>query len=152
MSCKLQTENVSNILCDYLCASHNQLFLRRFCKFSVASKCAHLLQRLQSTDLLFWLLLTTFAFFYFVASHQTRWYNKRMLTKGYSVPRDFSWIENYKLIWLALITCWCYFTTHGILEQTWNCGSVSPNNWFSKCREDATTTFIIFWDFLMLGS
>ena len=23
---------------------------------------------------------------------------KRMLTKGYSVPQDFSWIENYKLI------------------------------------------------------
>ena len=33
-----------------------------------------------------------------VASHQTRWHNKRILRKGYSVPRDFSWIENYKLI------------------------------------------------------
>ena len=30
-----------------------------------------------------------------IASHQTRWYIKRMLTKGYSVPRDISWIENY---------------------------------------------------------
>ena len=29
-----------------------------------------------------------------VASQQTRWYNKRMFRKGYSVPRDFSWIEN----------------------------------------------------------
>ena len=28
---------------------------------------------------------------------QTRWYNKRILRKGYSVLRDFSWIENYKL-------------------------------------------------------
>ena len=27
-----------------------------------------------------------------------RRYNKRMLTKGHSVPRDFTWIENYKLI------------------------------------------------------
>ena len=28
---------------------------------------------------------------------QTRWYNKRILIKDYSVPWDFSWIENYKL-------------------------------------------------------
>ena len=34
-----------------------------------------------------------------VVSHQTRWYNKRILRKGYSVLRDFSWIENYKLIY-----------------------------------------------------
>ena len=27
-----------------------------------------------------------------VASHQTRWYNKRILRKSYSVPREFSWI------------------------------------------------------------
>ena len=32
-----------------------------------------------------------------VASNQTSWYNKRTLRKEYSVPRDFSWIENYKL-------------------------------------------------------
>ena len=32
-----------------------------------------------------------------VASNQTRWYNKRILRKSYSIPRDFSWIENYKL-------------------------------------------------------
>ena len=41
---------------------------------------------------------------------QTRWYNKRILKKGYSVPRDFSWIENYKLnvvlnIELLLLIC-----------------------------------------------
>ena len=30
-------------------------------------------------------------------SRLIRWYNKRILIKGYSVPRDFSWIENYKL-------------------------------------------------------
>ena len=30
--------------------------------------------------------------------YQTRWYNKRILGKDYSVPQDFSWIENYKLI------------------------------------------------------
>ena len=29
---------------------------------------------------------------------QTRWYNKRISRKGYSVPRDLSWIKNYKLI------------------------------------------------------
>ena len=28
---------------------------------------------------------------------QTRRHNKRILRKGYSVPQDFSWIENYKL-------------------------------------------------------
>ena len=30
-------------------------------------------------------------------SYLIRWYNKIILIKGYSVPRDFSWIENYKL-------------------------------------------------------
>ena len=74
------------------------------------------------------------AFLYFVVSHQTRWYNKRMLTKGYSVPREFSWIKNHKLIWLALITCWCYFTTWSIWKQMWNYGSLSPNSWFSQCH------------------
>ena len=29
--------------------------------------------------------------------YETRWYNKRIFIKGYSVPREFSWIENYKL-------------------------------------------------------
>ena len=33
-----------------------------------------------------------------VMSYQTWWYNKLILGKGYSVPRDFSWIKNYKLI------------------------------------------------------
>ena len=28
---------------------------------------------------------------------QTSWHSKRILRKGYLVPRDFSWIENYKL-------------------------------------------------------
>ena len=32
-----------------------------------------------------------------VASHQDKWYYKKILRKGYSVPRDFSWIENDKL-------------------------------------------------------
>ena len=36
-----------------------------------------------------------------------RWYSKlgditRILIKGYSVPQDFSWIENYKLLCLSL--------------------------------------------------
>ena len=50
----------------------------------------------------------------------TRWYNKRILIKGYSVPLDFSWIENYKLssffevlrlfIWFgALFQAFCAF-------------------------------------------
>ena len=30
-------------------------------------------------------------------SRLIRWYNKKILGKGYSVSRDFSWIENYKL-------------------------------------------------------
>ena len=30
-------------------------------------------------------------------SRLTRWYNKIILRKGYSVPLDFLWIENYKL-------------------------------------------------------
>ena len=36
-------------------------------------------------------------------SHLIRWYNKRILRKGYSVPRDFSWIENYKLRCISFI-------------------------------------------------
>ena len=32
-----------------------------------------------------------------VVSHQTRWHNKRILIKDYSVSRDFPWIENHKL-------------------------------------------------------
>ena len=32
-----------------------------------------------------------------VASHQTSWYNKRMLRKTFWAPRDSSLIENYKL-------------------------------------------------------
>ena len=39
-----------------------------------------------------------------VVSHQTRWHNKRILIKDYSVSRDFPWIENHKLN-LQLITC-----------------------------------------------
>ena len=30
-------------------------------------------------------------------SRQIRWYNKRVLRKGYLVPRNFLWIKNYKL-------------------------------------------------------
>ena len=32
-----------------------------------------------------------------VTSHQTSRKNRRISVKGYSIPRDFSWIENYKL-------------------------------------------------------
>ena len=32
-----------------------------------------------------------------IKSYQTKWYNKRILRKGYSFSRDFSWIENSKL-------------------------------------------------------
>ena len=40
-----------------------------------------------------------FIFFIFSIFYtRPRGHNKRMLTKGYSVPQDFSWIENYKLI------------------------------------------------------
>ena len=37
-----------------------------------------------------------------LVSRLIRWYNKRILIKGYSVPRDFSWIENYKLYLVKL--------------------------------------------------
>ena len=33
----------------------------------------------------------------------TRWYNKKIFIKDYSVPGDFSWIENYKLTCLFVI-------------------------------------------------
>ena len=63
---------------------------------------------------------------------QTRWYNKRILKKGYSVPRDFSWIENYKLCISKrnlhkLITVWkmnlyvcCFFDFKAFSQSTLN--------------------------------
>ena len=33
-----------------------------------------------------------------------RWYNQRILRKDYRVPRNFSWIENYKLFLLQIKT------------------------------------------------
>ena len=36
-------------------------------------------------------------------SRLIRWYNKRILGKGYLVPWDVLWIENYKLKWRL----WC---------------------------------------------
>ena len=41
----------------------------------------------------------------------TRWYDKRILRKGYSVPRDILWIENYKLY----TTCIDYFVIYWFL-------------------------------------
>ena len=51
-----------------------------------------------------------------------------MLTKGCSVPQDFSWIENYKLIWLALVTWCCYFTTPGKDKKRWKLITQINNN------------------------
>ena len=42
-------------------------------------------------------------------SRLIRWYNKRILIKVYSVPWDFSWIENYKLY------CWLWTDSHLLL-------------------------------------
>ena len=36
-------------------------------------------------------------------SRLIRWYNKRIFEKSYSVPRDFSWIESYKLKQLPIV-------------------------------------------------
>ena len=41
-----------------------------------------------------------------IASNQARWYNKGILRKGYSVPREFSWIQNYKLMSFDLKHWW----------------------------------------------
>ena len=41
-----------------------------------------------------------------VVSNQTSWYNKRTLRKSYSVPREFSWIENYILKWAYQVIKW----------------------------------------------
>ena len=47
---------------------------------------------------------------------QTRWYNKGILRKGYSVPRDFSWIENYKLITSNLKTLLVRWIMHVFIK------------------------------------
>ena len=44
-----------------------------------------------------------------------RWYNKRIFIKGYSVPREFSGIENYKLFWWL-----CKFNLNLIQRDTVN--------------------------------
>ena len=49
-----------------------------------------------------------------VSSLQTRWFIKKMLTKGCYVPQDFSWIENCKLIWLVT---WCLKLQFCLTEQ-----------------------------------
>ena len=46
-------------------------------------------------------------------SRLIRWYNKRILRKGYSIPQDFSWIENYKLYgwyFFFVTLLFCQFT------------------------------------------
>ena len=62
-----------------------------------------------------------------VASNQTRWYNKRILRKSYSVPWDVSWIENYKLY----TACIDYFIIYWFLQFTTVNVSLFTNNLFS---------------------
>ena len=58
-----------------------------------------------------------------VASHQTKWCKKRILRKVYSVQHDFSWTENYKLIFRfrtqkpksSPTSCYIYFS-----KTSWN--------------------------------
>ena len=59
-------------------------------------------------------------------SRLIRWYKKRISRKSYSIPRDFSWIENYKLIriknvpkttFLAFLSSWTsWFKSRNDLE------------------------------------
>ena len=53
-----------------------------------------------------------------VASHQTRWHNKRILIKGYSILRDFSWIENSKLILMCKSTMWKNIFPNMVMSYT----------------------------------
>ena len=50
------------------------------------------------------------------AFNQTRWYNKRILRKSYLVPQDFSWIENYKLNYVAQNVVWTYDGNDAIID------------------------------------
>ena len=59
---------------------------------------------------------------------QTMWYNKRILRKGYSVPRYFSWNENYKL--LSLLFCICLSVRSYVLCLLWF--SIMPIEWRPK--------------------
>ena len=58
--------------------------------------------------------------------NKTRWYNNRILRKGYSVAGDFSWIENYKLIysrqrllWFILLSLCRFSDTESICNLRW---------------------------------
>ena len=69
------------------------------------------------------------------------WYNKRILIKGYSVPRDFSWIENYKLNVLDLPSISPQSAISGFLDEVLEhkhlLNHVLPifKNYFYKARE-----------------
>ena len=59
-------------------------------------------------------------------SRLIRWYNNIILRKGYSVARDFSWIENYKLIysrqrllWFILLPLCRFSDTGSICSMRW---------------------------------
>ena len=58
--------------------------------------------------------------------NKTRWYNNRILRKGYSVTEDFSWIENYKLmysrqrlLWFILLSLCRFSDTKSICNLRW---------------------------------
>ena len=127
MSCKLQAENIS-ILCNYLCASHSQLFLRRFRQFSVQYKGVHLLQWSQSTQ------PTYLSFPLFVGGSSFVPKNATgtciTLFLWYHVPCNgrlhLSLIDYLNfIIWLTYIKLY-YFVDTGSLRRH----AVTPFNWF----------------------
>ena len=58
-------------------------------------------------------------------SRLIRWDSRRILRKGYSVPRDFSWIENYKL---------CYYDKFDPFQHLVWRGLATPLEMFCKNR------------------
>ena len=127
MSCKLQTENISNILCNYLCALYNQSFLCRFHQFSVQSKCVPLLQWSQSTQSTFlpflpflggssfpkapqWLVLPFFFGTVFLAmvdclfhslittTSSSFWHTLNFTTSSIS-SNSLNWLANVSFVW-----------------------------------------------------
>ena len=126
MSCKLQTENISNILCNYLCASHNQLFLRRFHQFSVQSKCVHLLQWSQSTQ------STFLPFLPFVGGSSFPQTPVTCITLFFWFRVPFSGRLSFSHVdYNNFIICLTYIKLYYFVDAiSWRQNAVTPFNWF----------------------
>ena len=80
----------------------------------------------------------------------TRWYNKRILIKGYSVPRGFSWIWNCKQYNKGVLTNFAKFTAKHLCQSLflnkvadWGCSFYSPSH-ISRILQNSFERVLLF--------